>query len=214
MPEIPTGNLEQEQSKERTKESEIKDNVEFWKKLGIEVDEADVRREIEAIPEVEGFDWYFYIPQGIEFDKLWDNIGCRKNFDDDESDYEFFKTPRSTDKSYGIASRYSQEPDEDSLGEKAKSAEDWEKTNDQFMNLLERLIAEMRWSWNNKGYLDEKFITICPGNRSVLGNVVTVEHEGSNLEVCCDDPSTIDARMGVRRVITKDTKIEQGETEE
>ena len=143
---------------ERTKKSEIKANVEFWQELGVEVDEADVRAKIEALSEKEGFNFYLYLPQGVKASQLiaemkerfpawvWRSVG----------DPDKIKMPRTTKESYAMAARYQQEPDEDSLEENAKSAEDWEKTEDTFMTPAERIVAEMRWHKEKGSHLDEK----------------------------------------------------------
>ena len=49
-----------------TKRAEVKTNLEFWQELGVEVNEADIRKKIKNIPEVEGFDHYIYVPKGIK----------------------------------------------------------------------------------------------------------------------------------------------------
>lgn len=142
----PTGG-EQEKTIERTKESEIKANVDFWQGLGVEVDTEDVQKEIEAVPEVPGFSFYLYMPEGIKFSDVWRKIYAgtqhqesKRNFD------EVLEMPRTAENSYAVAAHFSQTPDKDSLGENAKSAEDWEKTDEKFMTPLERLVAGMRWS--------------------------------------------------------------------
>lgn len=81
---------ERETRPERTKESEIKANIELWKGLGVEVDPEDVRAKIEELPEIGGFDWYLYIPEAEKIPKGedhyndWQSIGIEVFNDWDE----------------------------------------------------------------------------------------------------------------------------------
>jgi len=172
---------------ERTRETEIQANIEFWESLGIEIDEADVRAQIEALPEKEGFEWLHYIPEGVKNSQLiklmkdrfpvwvWDGVG----------DPDKIKMPRDTKTSYAIAARFTQEPDEDSLGEDAKSPLDWEKSGNQFMTPSERMVAELRWQKEQGSHLDEKYYTWCPGSRAaeVRGSVLLL-HRRRSLPLC------------------------------
>ena len=71
-PERPEAGEPTEGGEQRTRESEIKANVEFWKELGVDVDEADIRAKIEELPEVEGFDFYIYIPEWVITDQVFE----------------------------------------------------------------------------------------------------------------------------------------------
>lgn len=117
------GEKEQEKSQERTKEAEIKANVEFWKSFGVEVDEADVRKEIEAIPEVKGHDGYLYVPGGINGSWILEklngvlsntNIGLDTHFDPIRLVYpeKSRLNRRTTHRPYAFSFRYQQEPED------------------------------------------------------------------------------------------------------
>ncbi|MDD3774070.1 MAG: hypothetical protein PHW50_02225 [Patescibacteria group bacterium] len=172
----------------RTRESEIKANIEFWKDLGVEVDPEDVKEKIEELTEVEGKDWYIYVPHKMDLPNLL--IKMTDMFPSySPKDYEGLITystdvygkpkpiyvfpslfsPRNASKnSYAIAATYQQEPDENSIG--AKDPFEWEKSEEDYMTLLERTIAEMRWFQENKTHLDNKFRTICPGVHKVISS--------------------------------------------
>ncbi len=147
--------VEEEKAK-RTKEAEISANCDFWKEMGVEVDEEDVRTKIEAMPEVEGFDWYLYIPDGN-----YGGFGLERPFRDASQPFKNVVSypgrggigditwPRQKEKNYVVAARYQQEPDKDTLSKKDKHGY-WsghtpefyeEKEGLEFMNPVERAVA-------------------------------------------------------------------------
>lgn len=162
-----TGNIEQEKPAERTRESEIKANIEFWKGLGIEIDEADVQKEIEALPEVEGFDGYLYMPQNVNLYELLD--GLRKEIDvvGHGSYKRYFPENTTTKGSYALALRLDQEPDSDTLGENAKNVEGWEQTDYQFVSPIEYVVAQRRYISENGTPLDQRSATLIPGYKCI-----------------------------------------------
>lgn len=217
--------------RKRTRESEITANVEFWRDLGIKVDEADVRREIEKIPEVEGFDWYIYMPEGVKATDLLSKI--QKPGIPDYIDPEEIGSVR---KSYAIATRYQQEPDQETLGDyydRNKTPiyyQNQTKKNGQYyMSIGERLAAELRWRGNGRSHLDEKNFTVCPN--SVYGTGILCvgfrrekwasaphrETVWSHHPTVCIDAITFwdtGPNFGVRRVITQNSRIgEESATE-
>lgn len=135
MPEIEPTEIEEEKTTERTKESEIKANVEFWQGLGIEVDEEDVRREIEAIPEVERFDWYIYMPEGISSQNIyelspnfafnmgggWTNRTAISPEHHSGMDNMKFGTRSRNEKAYAIACQHKQEVSTSNWGSNMQS---------------------------------------------------------------------------------------------
>lgn len=221
--------------KERTKESEIKANIELWRGLGIEVDEADVRHEIEAIPEVKGYDCYVYMPKRVRTPALIGRINKIFNESDGTDFFEItdysnalsrmkMPSPRTSDSSYAIAIRPSEEPDEDSIGENAMSAVDWEALPDEYMTLRERLVAGFRIYSESGKLLDPTgFITIFPHERSVISvneefkiiNQVPLISRNMGREKLYDISSHYSDRSremnGIRRVITKNTTKEVAE---
>lgn len=214
----PIENPEEAKPKERTKESEIKANVEFWQGLGVEVDEEDVRCEIEAIPEVEGFDWYHYIPKDVKNSEIWDKMA--ELFDVYKPEYldqgaiNAIQMPRTTEKAYAVASRYSQEPDKESTGDinSDRNIYDWEQTDIEFMSPLERMVAEIRYFQENNSHLDQKNDTTCPGSHiPILSDQTPIFYKGDDGSTCLGKYPPRGKNYpdhGVRRVITKDTKIE------
>lgn len=142
---------------ERTRESEIKANVEFWQDLGVEVDEADVRAKIEELPEVEGFDFCIYVPQGIKFSELWqiyvknadaepDTIGLMDNI----------VMPRSNDQSSIAVAMQGKQMTDDFYWDQAERERTgdftplkWEKEGKEkdhfYITPVEFVIADMRW---------------------------------------------------------------------
>lgn len=238
------GAQEREIAPERTRESEIRANIEFWQKesgrLGIKLEEQEVRTAVEALPEKEGYDWIIVVPKGVRIpDALQAATGHRGRLITDALQaemgyrgepgvyYEYVNSdkiemPRRSDNTYAIAARYSQEPDRDSLGiRKAKSAEKWENTGEKFMTPLELIIAEGRWHKENKAHLNKKNTTLFPGSRTEDGKVPYSRNIRRSVpmdplhgpgyylrEVILDscDPGKRHHRMGVRRVITKESK--------
>ena len=180
-----TGQLEIEKPTERTRKSEIQANIDFWKDLaieGIEINEDEIRAAIEALPEVEGFDWLIAIPKGVKTSELWkktNGIGYSTSSERNEFDnHTFFagdeldslESPRQSQETFAVAARYSQEPDEDGLdgldksvhyGPKAKTAQNWRRNGKTYMTLLEATVAELRWHAQNGTHLSEEKDTVC-----------------------------------------------------
>lgn len=214
---------EQEKSIERTRESEIGANVEFWRNFGVEVDESVVRETIEALPEREGYDWYMFIPEGVKTSAVFEKMKESFTAENFLGDLDKIRMPRTATEAYAVAARYSQEPDEDSLKSHSKKNEEWENSGENFMTPLERMVAELRWYQENGNHLDEQNMTVCPGTR--------LRHEKAPFWVRGDsdywdrttgmhfDPSRNEVSIfgappkggnpnaGVRRVVTKETKV-------
>lgn len=236
----PTGD-EQEKKEERTRDSEIRANIEFWKSLkwhmsGFEFDEGDIRTKIEALPEKKDYNWYLYMPKGIEIVELWRTLGNELahyvthyvSYTVDNAGLEHcgLTFPRQSQESYAVAASYSQEPEEDSLGKNAKPAEEWEKIGENFMNPAERIVAEIRWWRKNKNHLDEMNMTLCPGSRTIGGkvphftfhstwvtrDVFTPSAEGRVI-IGAVRSSTKNPALGIRRVIVAEKKVEANKSE-
>ena len=220
--ETPEGiSREVESTQERTRESEIRANIEYWQSLGIKLEEQEVRTAVEAVPEREGYNWIIVIPQGT---KIWQLGSQVASFD---SDLEFrnlaevIEMSRKSNETYAIAAHYRREVDKDSIGRKAKTAKNWENTGEEFMTPLECIIAEGRWYKDNKNHLNAKTLTLCPGSRSENGQVPYLEYSTESnppqefmrvsrivKEIILDScsPEKRHRSLGVRRVITKDSK--------
>lgn len=190
---------------ERTRESEIATNVRLWKDLGLTEEEA--RKAIEDLPEKEGFDGYLVIKGGVKPSEIATKLKERFPFWSvySKEEMDAFEMPRSSDEAYAIAFRYQQEPE--GLGKDAKSAEEWEKTSDSFMNPVERMLLDIRWHAENGNHLDEKNVTFCPGSRARGGDVPRLcfdPYRGDG-KVCLSS-CHVDLRnpsLGVRRVVSK-----------
>lgn len=123
--------------------------------------------------------------------------------------------PHKTTNSYAIAAHYRQEPDLDSLEKEARSALDWEKTGYTFMAPLERIIAGMRWHIEKDSSLDgAKYLTMCPGVRTEgdwVPYFIVHTYPGTSYPdytgIGSFHPDSCAECIGVRRVITKDTKV-------
>ncbi len=171
--EIPqTPEEPKEATSERTKDSEIKANVKFWKDLGIEVDEADVKAKIESIPEKEGFNWYFYFPEmdSDSMNKILGKILVSSDLnlviDVDRVNYlsQISHKRSSKKESYAIVAHYQQEPDVDSLGEKKRDYR-FKYPQGEFMTFAELIVAEGRWHSEDASHLNEKNATLCPQSK-------------------------------------------------
>lgn len=207
--------VEPESSKERTRELEIKANFEILRREGFAVFEEDIRDEIMKLPEVKDFDFYLYIPK----DTVVSEVVSKTFVDFDgnstlkSSELDLIEMPRRPEKAYAIAARYNQGPDENSLGENAKSAEEYEKTDNKYMTPLERIFAEMRWMKENHTHMDERGATMFPGCRTKHKEVPFICVENMNEKVSMNGyyPSESHPDFGVRQVITAETKTETEE---
>jgi hypothetical protein len=205
--EMGMGRSPEQTKPERTRETEITTNVEFWKSLGIEVDEADVREKIEALSEREGYDFYLYLPKGIKTSEIIGKIKERyplRQYKSDEEIDEIESTREAAETAYAIAAKYEQECDPDTLG---KSAEELKATGDTFMQLPERLVAELRWHAENGTHLDEETATIAAGSRHADGDVPYLYWDRVLGEVGVDDipPEGRFSIYGARRVVAPES---------
>lgn len=97
---------------ERIRESEIKRNVDFWHSRGVEVDDTDVRHEIEILPEVQGFDWFIYMPGKNTIESISegsDVIDPTMESDKYYGSFRYEGDVRNENKSYAIVCQYSRE---------------------------------------------------------------------------------------------------------
>jgi len=208
MPEQITG-IEQEKP-QRTRESEIHSNVEFWQNLGVEVDESEIRATIEALPEKEGFDWYLAIPKGTKMSEVWQKMAeSYPNRKPKDIILDDIQMPRSAEETYALATHYSQGPDNDSVRENAKPAEDWEASGKTYMSPLERAVADMRWYAENGTHLDDHYRTMCPGSRMADGDVPSLVYSPNADTVGLHGvfSDEISAALGVREVIVKNMEV-------
>jgi hypothetical protein len=196
----------------RTRESEIKANLEFWNSLGIEgveIDEDDIKEKISALPEKEGHDFYLYLPEKVISSQLISKMREWHPVDVwGEDNLDQMEMPRTTKESYAVAIRHQQEPDADSLGDKAKNAENWEREEGKvnFITPLEYLVAELRYHQEEGQHLDENNWTLCPGSRTADGGVPFLSFVPSGGKVYLNSyhPGHRFPSLGVRRVVSKE----------
>lgn len=172
---------EEEKPIEQAMETMIKNAVFFWHDRGVQLDEADVRREFEAIPEVPGFDWYLYVPKGLSFGSYWEDYYSKHSLHSYYVEYikgkEHLKDdliePSEHSEGYAIATRYKQHADTQF---RFYTVEELERLGFDFMSPLERLIAGQSSyilkvgllgyrSYENVFTLDKVGGTVCPGYR-------------------------------------------------
>lgn len=115
-------------------------------------------------------------------------------------------TKGETDKAFIAFARFSQEADADSLGENARPAVNWEKTDQKYMSPKLRMIAGEFYRRAEGKQMDEKNVTICPGSRSVRGRVPDLYFAPDDGRVRLDDdgPGHRDPYLGVRQVVFKE----------
>ena len=215
--------IKEKVSEERTKETEIRAVIEFWKNKGVYVREKEVIEAIESLPEVEGINWYMVIPEDLTNQKVW---GLARKIISPNADYAFATTingegrqlPRRYEKTYAIGAHYSEEPDEDSLGEKAKSPKEWVKTGKTFMNLLEKTAYDLRYNFesgNNDDRLDRKSYTMDPNARTPsrpgfeCAPVIcfSAQRRGFGIDSALG-PDSKAPGIGIREIVTEDTPQE------
>lgn len=115
-------------------------------------------------------------------------------------------TKGETEKAVVAFARFSQEPDEDSLGKNAKSAIDWEKTDQEFMSPRLRIIAGELYRRVTGKQLDEKNPTMSPGSRVPVGRVPVLFNQSGLVVLSAGDPDPehLLRYVGVRRVVSKE----------
>ncbi|GAH35242.1 unnamed protein product, partial [marine sediment metagenome] len=120
-----------------------------------------------------------------------------------ETDIE---TQGETDKEFVAFARFSQEPDEDSLGENARSALDWENTGEKFMSPKQRMLAGEMYRRTKGKQLDEKHFTMSPGSRSEHGSVPCLRFTPASNEIRLGNvrPEFRGQYYGVRRIVSKE----------
>ncbi|MFA5070351.1 MAG: hypothetical protein WC528_03655 [Patescibacteria group bacterium] len=108
---------------------------------------------------------------------------------------------RITDRSYAIRTRDCVEADKDLM---FISASQFEKQNTSILNLLERLIYELKYYCETNQHLDVQNTTLCAGPRPQDGGVLGVKWDADNEEllVCWHYPSCAYENLRARRVIS------------
>ena len=146
-----------------------------------------------------------YGPKGETAAKAWARVQ-KENPTWQSHNPAKIKTEGETDRAFVAFARFSQEADEDSLGEDARKALDWEKTDEKFMSPKQRMLAGEMYRRSEGKILDEKNFTMCPGSRSGDGSVpgmgFGLDRRGVRLSGV--NPGHRDPSIGVRRVVSRE----------
>ena len=147
-----------------------------------------------------------YLPEGVTTKDAWDKVKSENPTWQSIEPEEITTEGETPQRAIVAFSRYSQEPDEDSLGEHAKSAKEWEKIDQKFMSPRLRMIAGEYYRRAEGKQLDEKNATISPGSRSAHGDVPSLYFNPNSGEVSLYgyDPGSRVPDLGVRRVVSKE----------
>ena len=146
-----------------------------------------------------------YGPKGETADKAWARVKA-ENPTYKYIDPAKIKTKGETDKAFVAFAKFSQEADDDSLGENARSGEDWEKTDQKYLSPKQRMLAGEMYRRSEGKQLDEKNATMCPGSRSGYGDVPYVHFHPDDRKVNLSDvdPGYRTPNLGVRRVVSRE----------
>lgn len=146
-----------------------------------------------------------YGREGLSTNDVWEEVKA------ENPTYEYINpakitTEGETGKAFVAFARFSQEPDEDSLGEKAQTALDWEKTGRQFMSPKQAMVAREAYRRLTGKQMDEKNQTMCPGSRSGFGSVPRLYFSPGDRGVYLNDcnPGDRVSFLGVRRVVSRE----------
>lgn len=145
-----------------------------------------------------------YGPKGETAAKAWERVKA-ENPTWQSHDPAKIKTKGETDREFVAFARFSQEPDEDSLGENAKTAIDWEKTDQKFMSPKQEMIAREAFRRLTGEQMDKKNAMMCPGSRSEYDYVPDLGFDPGTRRVGLNDvnPGYRTPNIGVRRVVSR-----------
>jgi hypothetical protein len=170
-----------------------------------------------------------YLPAGLHIEDAWKAIPySKRKISDPNLLFEYVRGKASKVEVGSIVafSHYNQEPDVNSLGRSARSANQWEETNQEFMSPLLRVAADAFYEKAHGKPLDSENITMCPSYKetdrprvNIFGKKVNEsgprtiafgfnhgqrdKHEfGTTLYRV--KPEAIDSKVGVRRVVSKE----------
>jgi uncharacterized protein YerC len=227
---------QKEETEEETTETEQREGeptlieqattyAEIWKEKGVTKETIlKVARELQAeMSEEEKKDltMLIYLPEQTTTADAWqmvkDSTPTREAYDPSTDEGKITTEGERDEKAIVAFGRYQQEPDEDSLGDKAKPAEDWEEetkeTDQKYMSPKLRMVANELYRLSEGKQpdgkfkqLDEKNFTLCPGSRTADGKVPNLSFNPDHGEVYLSSfhPGYQYPSLGVRRVVSKE----------
>lgn len=143
-----------------------------------------------------------YVPEKFSTASAWRMVK-KENIVHEFIDPAKITTEGETEEAVVAFARQSKDPDADSLGDNAKSAEEWEKTGQKFMSPRQRMIAGVLFSRLTGRQMDEENLTLCPGSRDVSGFVPCFDFFSAYGRVNLNSSPLINRNpdLGVRRVV-------------
>jgi len=146
-----------------------------------------------------------WVPKGETTAKAWERVK-RENLTNKWDDPTGIETKSETENGLVAFGRFSQEADRDSLGSNAKSAQDWEKTNQKLMSPKMAMIAREAFRRLTGKQMDEKYWTLFPGSRFEGDGAVSLSFGPVSRKVYLDifTPGARSPLLGVRRVVSKE----------
>jgi hypothetical protein len=110
-----------------------------------------------------------------------------------------------TDKATVAFTRFNQEPDEDSIGKNAKSAEEWEKTDKRFISPKLMILAGMAYQRLTRKQMNDDNWTMFPGFRMLENAIPRLRFfQSTGVQLSFDVPKHNDPWNGVRRIASKE----------
>jgi len=199
---------------EAREEEKEEPTLEDWAGIYAEMEEVDQSKILEAFRSLQAemsederkeLAFPIYVKEGTTTAAAWDEVKSN-NPTYQYIDPERIKIEGETGKAIVAFARFSQEADEDSLGENAKKAVDWEKTGEKFMSPKMAMIAREAYRRSAGQQMDEKNWTMCPGSRSEDGYVPRLGFGSGHRGVGLDGvvPGVRFPSLGVRRVVSKE----------
>ncbi len=196
----------------RTVESEIKANIEFWAHMGIEVDSAEVEVKFKHLPELDGYDWYFFIPKGVKISQVWCEIRRVYGAFSELKDLDSIEMSRTTEESYAIKARRTKTFSYAQPRQRELKSEDrcsWLRVFPRTcMTILEVLVAELRQTWDKEDDCGHLFITYTESQTSE-GKTVCYTYNLSHYGLVFLDEDRVGDDSTGYQVITKDTDLSE-----
>ena len=199
------------EEKEAGEEEKKEPTLEEWATVYTEMQGVDVAKILEAFQslysEMTGDErreltMPVYCKEGVTAAEAWEIIRkenpAQQSFSPDEI------VPRQDKKAFVVFARFSQEADGNSLGENAKSAEDWEQTGNKFMSPKTAMIAREAFRRLTGKQMDLKCSTMDPCSRNRIRMVPYLTFFTHSVGLRDTEPDHCSPRLGVRRIVYKE----------